>query len=92
MSHGFTLIVTDDTTCPGIEISKLGGDRRATVGGYIHSIPAVSRWLASPEHSGVLVFVLGDDDRIPDRLASRSLTFAVEDSVYRRYEEVKATG
>lgn len=91
MGHGFTLIVTDDTTCPGIEIQKLGGNARATVGGYIHAIPAVRRWLASPEHSGVLVFVLGDDDRIPDRLASRSLTFAVDESVYRRYEEARAS-
>lgn len=90
MSHGFTLIVTDDPTCPGIEITRLGGDQRATLGGYIHSIPAVRRWLGSPEHTGTLVFVLGDDDRIPDHLASRSLTFPVEDSIYQRYENARA--
>jgi hypothetical protein len=92
VSHGFTLIVTDDTTCPGIEISKLGGSLPGSIGGYLRAIPAVRDWIAKEQRAADdCLYVLGDKDPIPEHLARRSLTFPVEDSVYRRYEQARAT-
>lgn len=92
MSHGFTLVVTDDTTCPGVEISRLGGDKRATVGGYLHSIPAVRNWIANMTSSNAeTVYVLTDEDPLPEHLKSRCLTFTADEAVLRRYAAIRAT-
>lgn len=91
MSHGFTLIVTDDTTCPGIELDRLG-TRPGTLGGYLRQETAIASWLTEQTPvRGERVMVLGDHDAIPRDLAPHSLTFPVGDSAYRLYEQARAT-
>jgi hypothetical protein len=90
VSHGFTLIVTDDTTCPGVTWDKLGG-RPDSLGTALWSITAVRHWITFEKREGEQVYVLGDKDPIPRHLAARSLTFPVDDAFYRRYEEARAT-
>lgn len=88
MSHGFTLIVTDDSTCPGIELDRLGS-RPGTFSGWLRQEPAIAQWL-SEETDGGRVMVLGDRDLIPRDLAPYSLTFPVGDSAHRLYEQARA--